>query len=259
MSRYARVRPATSWTGGLLPSDLANLDDRQFHAITKRGGSWATHDTGLGTNPIIIGGTQGLEITGPSRFDKLTGVTLATGVQVGYVSRSVTREQNLYRASSIGFGPVDETDRTPPGERAPILVQNVVGPTVEGVTVGACAILTLRIPVGASVNRIDVTCRSIRNDSDRDLAQFRPTIKLSRTDHTGAGASSNQVVDPSNTIDAYTTEHVLSIVPSGSQVFDGTTAWRLLILGEHGEGAETKFAVYSVRTTITQTLHDEWR
>jgi hypothetical protein len=262
MSRLPRVRSPGGWTGDLPPSDLAELDQRQFRAITKRGGAWFAQDAGIGgSNFIGIAGAQGLEITGPSRLDKVTDLHFGTGIQLQYETREVTRELPLYRAGGPGwtFGPSPQEIRPIRyGVLAPVLYQASV--PVEGINeVTPIAIVRLPVPVGAVLKRIVVKLRGNHNPND-PLPEGMPGIRVERVDEEGQRLGATALVsDASESTEGYNEAHEIDsgVIPSITN--DGSFEYRLEIHGESGEEAFPGLIVWSVRATVEISIHDEWQ
>jgi hypothetical protein len=252
MTRLARVRSPGGWTGDLHPEDLRDLDIRQFRAITKRGGAWFAQDAGIGgSNFIGIAGAQGLEITGPSRLDKVTDLHFGTGIQLQYETREVTRELPLYRAGGPGwtFGPSPQEIRPIRyGVLAPVLYQSSTSDAPE-------ASIPLRLPVGCTLKRFAVKLRGNHNAGDPPPEEM-PAIRLRRSSHDGSASVGPLTVDPSETVAELDADHEIAVDLSAA--FNGTEQWQVLVLGERGEDSATGLIVWSLRVTIELSIHDEW-
>jgi hypothetical protein len=256
MAHNTRIRTSGNWVDELPPSDCLLLDTLQFQALSKRGGAWAP------TSPIEIAGSQGLEVTGPSWFDQVTGLDLASAVPITYGSYTIEREHlsspgcgRDFAVRGIIFGLdsgifIGSLD-------APVLVQTVadVVPTTT-----PRWWIHLALPVGCVLTKLSVTLRAaFAHNADDALPATMPRIALSRVAHDSPnyGWGDTPTFDSSDTMEAYRAPHTIELTDIPSGTYDGTQIWRAVIDGEYGVGSKPGLYVSSVRTTVTQTAHDE--
>jgi len=256
MAHNNRVRAPGAWTGTLLWSELDQLDNLQSQALSKRGGAWAP------SSSIEIGGAQGLEITGPSHFDQVMGVQLASAQRVNYGSYSVEREHSVIASAGYGFAVRDiDLGLLNPvftGREQPALVQTIadVAPTST-----PRRWVPLPLPVGCVITKLAITLSASRAHAfDDALPQTMPQLTLRRgSGDNGTATAGTASVDPSATMLAYRAMHDVVVTTFTSPTFDGTQLWWAVIEGEYGIGAMPDLYISSVRTTVTQTAHDEFQ
>lgn len=259
MAHNTRIRTPGGWTGDLLPTEMEQFDLLQHRAMSKRGGAWAP------SSQIEIAGSQGLEITGPSRFDNVIQLELASGVAVELSDLIVEREHLTATGRGYGFEMRQLTyslgflSGFPAGDLdVPTLVQTEAA---ESPSFTPRWWIPLSLPVGSVITSLSMTLSADYSEHllDGALPRSMPRLAMVQAAHdVRVLGDPTMAFDTSTTMTAYQTTHDVVLTTFPASTFDGTEIWWAVIDGEYGENAATGLAITSVRTVSTPVSHDEF-